>query len=36
VDTNTEWRLAVGSADQIERWAERVLSETTLNETLAD
>ena len=36
VDTNAEQRLATASAEQINLWAERVLSAATLPELLAD
>jgi hypothetical protein len=36
VGADTERRLETASADQIERWAERMLSATTLAEILAD
>jgi hydroxymethylglutaryl-CoA reductase len=36
VDTNAEQRLATASAEQIDLWAERVLSAVTLAELLAD
>jgi hypothetical protein len=36
VDSGVEQRLAAASADQVETWAERVLSAATLTELLAD
>jgi hypothetical protein len=36
VDSGVEQRLAAASADQIDTWAERVLSAQTLTELLAD
>jgi hypothetical protein len=36
VDGETERRVAAAPAEQIEVWAERVLSATTLAELLAD
>jgi hypothetical protein len=36
VDANAEQRLATASAEQIDLWAERVLSAATLAELLAD
>ena len=36
VDGETERRVAVASVEQIELWAERVLSAATLAELLAD
>jgi Domain of unknown function (DUF4351) len=36
VDGETERRVAAASAEQVEVWAERVLSTATLNELLAD
>jgi len=35
VDTATEQRLAAASAEQLETWAERMLSAATLTELLA-
>jgi hypothetical protein len=36
VDGTTEQRIRVASAEQIEVWAERVLSAATITELLAD
>jgi hypothetical protein len=36
VDAHVERRVATASVEQLETWAERVLSATTLAELLAD
>ena len=36
MDTAIEQRLATASSEQIDTWAERVLSDATLTELLAD
>jgi hypothetical protein len=36
VDSEIEWRLATASIEQVELWAERVLSASTLSDVLAD